>query len=184
MRWGRVKRTLPVLPLVLGITDGILNALTLAAGAVLRSATGVGVSLAVRVGCAALVTAAFTMFIADYAERRAHLERASRELNLTEPGRLAASQLGRRAALESAPAMAVAAVTSLVVAGARLRRAGARPAGLGARDHPRRPPAALGRLHDGRRRPGGGSRSGPRNHLSRPVWPAGGLSAARARRRR
>lgn len=127
MRWGRVKRTLPVLPLVLGITDGILNALTLAAGAVLRSATGVGVSLAVRVGCAALVTAGFTMFIADYAERRAHLERASRELNLTEPGRLAASQLGRRAALESALAMAVAAVASLVGASAPLLLAAVLP---------------------------------------------------------
>ena len=88
-----------MLPLVLGVTDGILNALTLAAGAVLRSSAGVSVSLALRVGCAALVTAAFTMFIADYAERRAHLVRSSRQLNLTEPGRLAATQLGRQAAV-------------------------------------------------------------------------------------
>lgn len=109
-----------MLPLVLGITDGILNALILAAGAVLRSATGVSASLAVRVGCVAFVTAAFTMFIADYAERRAHLVRASRELNLTGPGRLAASQLGRQAALESTVAMAVAATASLVGASAPL----------------------------------------------------------------
>lgn len=109
----RLARRLPVLPCVLGVTDGILNALTLAAGAVLRTDGGVTVSLAMRVGCAALVTAAFTMFIADYAERRARLVRASRELNLTAPGRLAASQLGRQAALESTVAMAVAAVASL-----------------------------------------------------------------------
>lgn len=86
MHWTRLTRAVPVLPLVLGITDGILNALTLAAGAILRSVDGVSGSLALRVGCAALVTAAFTMFIADYADRRAHLVRASRQLNLTEPG--------------------------------------------------------------------------------------------------
>lgn len=108
-----MKVNLPVLPLALGITDGILNALTLAAGAILRSGAGVYTLLALRVGCAALVTSAFTMFIADYAERRSHLVRASRQLNLTEPGRLAATQLGRQVARESMTSMVVAALASL-----------------------------------------------------------------------
>ena len=120
LHWTRLARAVPVLPLVLGITDGILNALTLAGGAILRSADGVSVSLALRVGCAALITAAFTMFIADYAERRAQLVRASRQLNLTEPGRLATTRLGRQAARESAIAMLVAAVASLIGATAPL----------------------------------------------------------------
>ena len=112
-------RRLPVLPTVLGLSDGILNALTLAAGAILRgSGDGLDVMLALRVGVAALVTAGFTMFVAYYAERRSSLVRAGRQLNLTEPGRLAATRLGRAALLESAAATAVAAVMSL--AGASL----------------------------------------------------------------
>lgn len=108
------RRGLPVLPLVLGLTDGVLNALTLAAGAILRDRGGPSISLAFRVGSAALVTAAFTMFVADYAERRSHLVRSARELNLTEPGRLAASNLGRAVLRESATATTVAAIASLV----------------------------------------------------------------------
>lgn len=108
-------RKLPILPLVLGLTDGILNALTLGGGAILRGNTGgLDALLALRVGIAALVTAAFTMFVADYAERRSHLVRPSRELNLTEPGRLAASNLGREVARESVLATVVAGAASLV----------------------------------------------------------------------
>jgi predicted membrane protein (TIGR00267 family) len=103
-----------LLPLVLGITDGILNALTLSAGAIVRGGGDITVLLALRVGTAALVTAAFTMFVADYAERRSSLVRASRQLNMTEPGRLAATHLGRQAVKESAIAMAVAAGASLL----------------------------------------------------------------------
>jgi len=112
-----IVQAIPLLPLVLGVTDGILNALTLSAGAIVRGADGSGgitVLLGLRVAAAALVTAAFTMFVADYAERRSSLVRASRQLNMTEPGRLAATQLGRQAFRESALAMAVAAGASLV----------------------------------------------------------------------
>jgi predicted membrane protein (TIGR00267 family) len=111
----------PVLPLVLGVTDGILNALTLASGAILRGeGNGLDIGLALRVGAAACVTAAFTMFVADYAERRSALVRAGRELNLTEPGRLAMSSLGRAVARESTFAAVVAAAASLVGAAAPL----------------------------------------------------------------
>lgn len=106
--------SLPLLPLVLGITDGMLNALTLSASAILRGQAGITVGLALRVGTAALITAGFTMFVADYSERRASLVRASRELNLTKPGRLAAGHLGRQALRESAVAMVVAATSSLI----------------------------------------------------------------------
>jgi len=104
---------------VLGITDGVLTALALAAGAILRgTADGVGADLAMRVGVVSCVTAAFTLFVADYAERRSRLVRASRQLNLTEPGRLAATNLGRIVVRESATAAAVASVASF--AGAAL----------------------------------------------------------------
>lgn len=101
--------------MVLGVTDGILNALTLATGAVLRaSGERLGPGLAVRVGIASCVTAAVTMFVADYAERRVGLVRASRQINLVEPGALASTRLGVDVARESMLAAAVAAVASLV----------------------------------------------------------------------
>ncbi|WP_019632811.1 hypothetical protein [Actinomadura atramentaria] len=100
------------LPVILGVTDGLLNALTLAASALLGRGGQATVSLAARIGVAALVTSAFTMFVADYAERRAHLVRAGRELNLTARGQLATTRLGRRAAGRSAVAMLLASVMS------------------------------------------------------------------------
>ncbi|MFT4081293.1 MAG: hypothetical protein QM638_01780 [Nocardioides sp.] len=115
--WGRM----PVLPTLLGLSDGILSALALAAGAILRDGGGrLDVALALRVGVACLVTAAFTMFVAFYAERRTDLRRASRQLNLTEPGRLAATNLGRQVLEESLVATLVAGVASFVGAVAPL----------------------------------------------------------------
>ncbi|WP_197021553.1 hypothetical protein [Cellulomonas sp. HZM] len=121
-------RLVPVLPLVLGLTDGILNALTLASAAILRDAgAALGVSLALRVGTAALVTAGFTVFVADYAERRSVLVRSSRQLNLTQPGRLAATNLGRAVVRESALATVVASLASLVGASTPLLVGGLLP---------------------------------------------------------
>ncbi|MFT4297005.1 MAG: hypothetical protein QM582_16505 [Micropruina sp.] len=110
----RAARAVPTLPLVLGVTDGMLNALTLAGGALFHGdADGLTLLLALRVGIAALVTSTFTMFVADYAERRSSLVRAARQLNLTVRGQLAATNLGRHAFHESLVAMAVAAGASL-----------------------------------------------------------------------
>ncbi|MBC3843299.1 hypothetical protein GXW82_33070 [Streptacidiphilus sp. 4-A2] len=102
------------LPLVLGLTDGLLNALTLASASLWGTGAAVSVQLAARVGCASLVTAAFTVFVADYAERRAHLIRAARELNLTRKGQLAATRLGRLAVMRALRAMAVACLASFL----------------------------------------------------------------------
>ncbi len=111
----QATRALPTLPLVLGLTDGMLNALTLAGGALLRDGgQALDVLLGLRVGVAALVTAAFTVFVADYAERRSRLVRGSRQLNLTQPGHLAGTELGRAAVRDSFVAMTVAAVASLL----------------------------------------------------------------------
>lgn len=107
-----------LLPPVLGLTDGLLNALALASSSILGTTGSVSVGLALRIGTAALITAAFTMYVADYAERRRTLVRASRELNLTKRGQLATTQLGRTQMRRSLAAMAIAAVASF--AGAAL----------------------------------------------------------------
>lgn len=101
-----------LLPLSLGIADGILNALTLASGSVLHG-RGLDGALAIRVGLVAFVSALFTVFVAEYAQLRAELARAERQLSLTTSGRLAAGRLGRQVAGEAAAAAAVASVASL-----------------------------------------------------------------------
>ena len=80
-----------------GLVDGILNALTLAAGRILRSTDGADLNLAVRVGVATGLTTIFVFFIAHYAELRAELVRSEQKLNLLSHGRLATSRLGYKA---------------------------------------------------------------------------------------
>jgi len=87
------------LPIVLGLLDGITNALGLAAHSILGGGDGsrLGFGLALRVALFALVTAVFAIFVARYVEMRASLIRAGRQLNLLEQGALAATRLGRAA---------------------------------------------------------------------------------------
>jgi hypothetical protein len=51
-----------------GLVDGILNALTLAAGRILNSGDGADLELAMRVAVATGLTTIFVFFIAHYAE--------------------------------------------------------------------------------------------------------------------
>ncbi|MER7967538.1 hypothetical protein ABTX35_00720 [Streptomyces sp. NPDC096080] len=106
------------MPLVLGLVDGLLNALTLAAASLVGSAAPVTASLALRVGLVALTTAAFAVFVADYADRRSYLMRASRQLNLTRRGQLATTRLGHLAMARSLLATVIACTASF--AGAAL----------------------------------------------------------------
>lgn len=89
-----VKRHL--FPLVIGIADGILTALTLAAGRLL-SAERLGGGLALRIAVAAAVSSAFVFFIAEYSSLRAELVQFEKYLSLRQPGKLASTQLGRKA---------------------------------------------------------------------------------------
>lgn len=104
------------LPLVLGLTDGLLTALTLAAATLTASSADDDPMLSVRVGCVALVTSAFTVFVADYAERRAQLARGTAQLNLTHRGQLATTRLGRRARLRALEAATVASTSGFLAA--------------------------------------------------------------------
>jgi hypothetical protein len=90
------------LDVVAGLIDGILNALTLAAGRLVHTGgEGATLSLALRVSVAAGATTMFVFFIAHYAQLRLDLIRHERELNFTEHGKLAATRLGHRVFLES-----------------------------------------------------------------------------------
>lgn len=84
-----------LLPPVLGFVDGILNALALAGAAILHRGGTIDPGLALRVAVFAFVTAAFVLFVAEYAELRTGLVRLGRQLNLLAHGGLAQTQLGR-----------------------------------------------------------------------------------------
>lgn len=83
-----------LLPIVLGLSDGILTALTLAAGHLAGSGQKMTMSLAIRIAIGAFASGAFVFYVANYARLRGELIRAERQLNLTSHGRLAATRLG------------------------------------------------------------------------------------------
>jgi hypothetical protein len=103
-----------LLPLVLGLVDGILNALTLAAGSLLGGSSEVTVGLSLKIGTAAFATAAFAFFVAKYAELRGALVRAGRQLNLRADQRLHSTDLGRLAASDALVATSIACSASFV----------------------------------------------------------------------
>ncbi len=110
-----VRRPENRLDVVAGLIDGILNALALAAGRLVHTVGGgATLSLALRVAVAAGATTVFVFFVAHYAQLRLELVHHERELNLTEHGRLAATNLGRRVFAESLSKAILASLFSLV----------------------------------------------------------------------
>jgi predicted membrane protein (TIGR00267 family) len=87
--------------LVIGLVDGILTALILAAGKVITAGESIEVSDVVRVGVVASFSAAFTFFVAQYSRFRHDLVHAEKHLTLGSRGPLVKTQLGRAVFLES-----------------------------------------------------------------------------------
>lgn len=92
---------------VLGLTDGILTALTLAAGRILESPTGVSLSVGLRVATASALAGGVVFFTAELARRNHELVHAEQQLNLLSHGRLAATRLGHFVLVESSKATIV-----------------------------------------------------------------------------
>jgi predicted membrane protein (TIGR00267 family) len=81
---------------VVGLMDGVLTALTLAAGKILAgSSASLTVSLALRIAVGAAVSGAFIFYVAEYARLRKEIVQAEQHLSLRSRGRLAVSHLGR-----------------------------------------------------------------------------------------
>ena len=89
----RIFRQENVFALVIGLTDGILTALTLASGRVFNSSEPITISLALRISAASSLSGVFVFFTAEYMRQRGQLVHAERQLSLT--SHLAATQLGR-----------------------------------------------------------------------------------------
>ncbi|CAM5281251.1 hypothetical protein ATER59S_00402 [Aquamicrobium terrae] len=110
MNWHWLENPRRRLDIAAGVVDGILNALTLAAGTLLKSGHPATIQLAFRIGVASALTTLFVFFVAHYAELRAELDRAERQLNLLSHGPLVSSRLGRKAMAEALGGACVAAV--------------------------------------------------------------------------
>ncbi len=90
-----------VFPFVIGLTDGILTALTFAAAKVVRSPDPLTLGLALRIAAASSLSGMFVFFAAEYIHQRGALVRAERQLSLRAGGRLASTRLGRAILLET-----------------------------------------------------------------------------------
>jgi len=90
-----------LLPTVLGLADGILTALTLAAGQLTEPNHQMLMNRALRIAAGALVSGAFVFYVAHYAQLRGELVHAERQLNLMSHGRLASTRLGRSVLVEA-----------------------------------------------------------------------------------
>jgi len=95
------------LDLVAGLCDGILTALTLAAGKMTGSEPPPEFTLALRVAVAGASSSVFMLFVAHYAQLRGELTEAERQLNMVTRGQLAASRLGNKILLESGAAAVI-----------------------------------------------------------------------------
>lgn len=81
--------------LVIGVTDGILTALTLSAARVVGSTDPITINLALRIAAASSLSGMFVFFAAEYFHQRGGLVHAERQLSLRSGGHLAATHLGR-----------------------------------------------------------------------------------------
>jgi VIT1/CCC1 family predicted Fe2+/Mn2+ transporter len=86
---------------VLGLTDGMLTVLTLAAGRMVQSQSGLSLSLVLRVAAASSLAGGVVFFTAEVARRNQELVHAEQQLNLATRGHLATTRLGHFVLVES-----------------------------------------------------------------------------------
>ena len=110
---GLLKRR-QMFAVVIGLVDGILTALTLAAGRVVVSPDPLDISLGLRISAGASLSGAFIFFTAEYARLRGELARAERQLMLTPRGRLAATKLGGAVFRETVTGAATSSIFSFL----------------------------------------------------------------------
>lgn len=101
-----------LLPTVLGLADGILTALTLAAGQLTEPGHEMAMARGIKIAVAALVSSAFVFYVAHYAQLRGDLIHAERQLNLMSHGRLASTRLGRSVRVEALVTAVLSSVAS------------------------------------------------------------------------
>lgn len=106
--------------IITGLIEGMLTALTLASGKILRPGESITHDLALHIGLAAGFSTIVVFFAAEYARQRQELLRMAHQLNLTWRARLADGKLGHQAWRESSVSALVSGLCSFGGAGAPL----------------------------------------------------------------
>lgn len=109
---GHVIRRERLFFIVTGLIEGMLTALTLASGKMLRPGESITGDLALRIGLAAGFPTAVVFFAAEYARQRQELLRMGHQLNLTRRRRLSDGKLGQQAWRESSVSALVSGLCS------------------------------------------------------------------------
>lgn len=99
--------------LVVGLADGILTSLTLAASHLFH-ANRPTVDLALRVAIGSSISGIFVFFTAEYARLRSELVHAEKELNLLSHGFFATAQLGKQVRSEALVAAALSSTSNFL----------------------------------------------------------------------
>jgi VIT1/CCC1 family predicted Fe2+/Mn2+ transporter len=101
---NRISRVLAnssqMFAVVIGLTDGILTALTLAAGH-LTGETKPTLELSLRIALGSAICGIFVFYAAEYARLRGELIRAEKQLNLSTRGHFVTTQLGKQVRSEA-----------------------------------------------------------------------------------
>jgi predicted membrane protein (TIGR00267 family) len=100
--------------LVIGLVDGILTSLVLAAGKVMSVGELIQLPDVARVAVVASISAAFTFFVAQYSRFRHELVHAEKHLTLGSRGPLVKTQLGRAVFIESVIGSVISGACSFV----------------------------------------------------------------------
>jgi VIT1/CCC1 family predicted Fe2+/Mn2+ transporter len=103
-----------IFALVIGLTDGILTALTLGSSKVISSTEPITIGLALRISSASSLSGVFVFFTAEYVRMRGELVHAERQLNLTSRGHLATTYLGRAVLQETVRGAVLSSVCNFI----------------------------------------------------------------------
>jgi len=99
---------------VIGLMDGILTALALAAARIISAGDPITLDLAARISTGAAISGLFIFFVAEYTRQRADLVSAEMHLRLSSEGKLAVGALGRSAFNRAVRGAAISGVCSFM----------------------------------------------------------------------
>jgi len=99
--------------ITLGLSDGIITSLMIAAAA-LSSTVSIGLIEALRIGAGSAIVGSFSFFIAEYARLRGEISRMSRQLAMESPRKLMRSHIGIEITEEAVEGTAIAGLSGFL----------------------------------------------------------------------
>lgn len=112
MKFARIGRV-QIFAVVIGFTDGILTALTLASGHLIHGSRPTA-NLAFRVATGSAICGVFVFFTAEYARLRGDLLHAEKQLNLVARGVFATVHLGKQIRKEALSAALLSSAANFI----------------------------------------------------------------------